>query len=118
MDDYVKPSLWSSLNHFILHASTNDLSSDKWSEEIARSTINLTTSIKDKKHVSIFNIIIQTGGKQSEEKTVEVNNCEEKNYYLIDNSKRIQRNYLNKNSYIYIKHRVTITPSIKKLRSC
>ena len=68
MIDYVKPSLQSSLNYFILHAGTNDLSSNKSSEEIARSIIDLATSIKGENHVSIFNIIIQTDGKQLEEK--------------------------------------------------
>ena len=59
MHDYVKPSVRSSLDHFILHVGTNDLSSDKSPEEIARSIIDLATSVKNEKHdVSISNIII------------------------------------------------------------
>ena len=41
MHDYVKPSVRSSPDHFILHVGTNDLSSDKSPEEIARSIIDL-----------------------------------------------------------------------------
>ena len=84
-----------------MHVVANDLSSDK-SPEIARSIIDLATSIKNKKHdVSISNIIIRADDKKLEEKRCEVNSflgklCKEKNYYLIDLSTRIKRNYLNK----------------------
>ena len=102
MNDYVKPSVRSSPDHFILHVDTNDLSSDKSSEEIARSIIDLATSIKSENHdVSISNIIIRADDKKLEEKRCEVNNflgklCKENNYYLIDHSTRIKRNHLNK----------------------
>ena len=102
MNDYAKPSVRSSPDHFILHVRTNDLSSDKSSEEIARSIIDLATSVKNKKHdVSISNIIIRADDKKLEEKRCEVNSflgklCEEKSYYLIDHSTRIKRNHLNK----------------------
>ena len=101
MNNYVKPSLRSNPDHFILHVGTNDLLSDKSSEEIARSIIDLATSIKNEKHdVSISNII-QEDDKKLEEKRCEVNSflgklCKEKNYYLIDHSTRIKRNHLNK----------------------
>ena len=101
MHDYVKPSTRSTPDHFVLHVVANDLSSDK-SPEIARSIIDLATSIKNKKHdVSISNIIIRADDKKLEEKRCEVNSflgklCKEKNYYLIDLSTRIKRNYLNK----------------------
>ena len=77
-------------------------SSDKLPEEIARSIVDLATSIKNEKHdVSISNIIIRAGDKKLEEKRCEVNSflgklCKEKNYYLIDHSTRIKRNQLNK----------------------
>ena len=59
MHNYVKPSVRSSPDHFILHVGTSDLLSDKSLGEIARSTIDLETSIKNEKHdVSISNIII------------------------------------------------------------
>ena len=102
MNDYVKPSVRSSPDHFILHVGTNDLTSDKSSEEIARSIIDLATSVKNEKHeVSISNIIIRADNKKLEEKRHEVNSflgklCKEKNYYFIDHSTRIKRNHLNK----------------------
>ena len=102
MHDYVKPSVRSSLDHFILHVGTNELLSDKSPEEIARSITDLATSIKNEKHdVSISNIIIPADDKKLEEKRCEVNSflgklCKEKNFYLIDHSTRIKRNHLNK----------------------
>ena len=71
MHDYVKPSVRSSPDHFILHVGTNDLSSNKSPEEIARSIIDLATSIKNKKHdVSISNIIIRAEDQKLEERGV------------------------------------------------
>ena len=102
MHDYVKPSVRNSLDLFILHVGTNDLSSNKSPEEIARSIIDLATPIKYKKHdVSISNIITRADDKKREEKRCEVNSflgklCKEKNFYLIDHSARIKRNHLNK----------------------
>ena len=101
MNDYLKPSVRSSTDHFILHVGTNDLSSDKSSEEITRSIIDLATSIKNEKYdVSISNIIIRADDKTVEEKRFEGNSflgklCMEKNCYLIEHSTRIQRNHLN-----------------------
>ena len=64
MHDYVKPLVRNSPDHFIFHVGTNDLSSDKSSEEIARSITDLATSIKNEKHdVSISNIIIRAADK-------------------------------------------------------
>ena len=79
-----------------------DLSSDKSAEEIARSIIDLATSIKNEKHdVSISNIIIRADDKKLEERRCKVNSFlgklwKEKNFYLIDHSTRIKRNDLNK----------------------
>ena len=102
MNGYAKSSVRSSPDHFIFHVGTNDLSPEKSSEEMARSIIELATSIKIEKHdVSISNIIIQADDKKLEEKRCEVNSflekvCNEKNYYLIEHSTRIKRNHLNK----------------------
>ena len=41
MNNFVKPSVKRCPDHFILHVGTNDLPSDKSSEEIARSIIDL-----------------------------------------------------------------------------
>ena len=68
MNDYVKPSVRGSSDHFFLHLGTNDLSSDNSSEGIARSIIDLATSIKNEKHVSISNVTIRADNKKLEEK--------------------------------------------------
>ena len=78
MNDYVKPSVRSSPGNFNLHVVTNDLSSNKLSEEIARSITDLKTSIKNEKHdVSISNIIILKTSKKLEERGVNIflGNC-------------------------------------------
>ena len=104
MNDYVKPLVRSSPDHFTLHIGTNDPLSDKSSEEIARSIIiiDLVTSIKnEKRDVTISNIIIRANDKKLEEKRCKLNSflgklCKEKNYYLIVHFTRIKRNHLNK----------------------
>ena len=71
MNDYVKPSVRSSPDRFILHVGTNDLSSDKSSEEIARSITDLAASIKNEKHdVSTSNIIILSRRQETRRKEV------------------------------------------------
>ena len=71
MHDYVKPSVRNSPDHFILHVGTNDLSSDKSPEEIARSIIDLATSAKNEKHdVGISNITIRADNKKTRRKEV------------------------------------------------
>ena len=82
MNYYVKPSVRSSPDHFILHVGTNDLSSEKSSEEIARSIIDLATSIKNEKHVSISNII-RTDDKKPEEKRREINSARRRTITLL-----------------------------------
>ena len=46
MNDYVKPLVRSSPDHFILHVGTNDLSSNKSPEEIARSITDLALTLQ------------------------------------------------------------------------
>ena len=59
----------------VLIIGAKNLPSDKSSEEIARSILDLATSIKNEKHdVSISNIIIRAGDKNLEEKKL----CKEK----------------------------------------
>ena len=112
MHEYVKSLVRSSPDHSILRVCTNDLSSDKSPEKIARSIIDLVTSIKNKTHdVSISNIIIRAGDKKLEEKRYEVNSflgklCKENNRYLIDNFTRTKRNHLNKGK-LHLNHKGT-----------
>ena len=102
MKDYVKPSLRSTPNHFILHVGTNDLNSNQTSEVIAKEIVDLATSLKNNQHdVSVSNIILRTDNSKLNAKRCEVNRilsqlCQERNMYLIDNSKKIKPNHLNK----------------------
>ena len=68
MHEYVKSLVRSSPDHSILRFCTNDLSSDKSPEKIARSIIDLVTSIKNEKHDN------HKYDKKVEEKRCEVNN--------------------------------------------
>ena len=102
MKDYVKPSLRSPPNHFILHVGTNDLNSNQTSEAIAKEIVDLATSLKKNQHeVSVSNIIFRIDNSKLNAKRCEVNRIlsqlfHEKNIYLIDHSKKIKSNHLNK----------------------
>ena len=55
MKDYVKPSLRSTPNHFILCVGMNDLNSNQASEVTAKEIVDLSTSLKNNRHyVSVF----------------------------------------------------------------
>ena len=102
MDDYMKPSLINLLHHFTLHVGTNDLSYEKSSMEIAESIINLTCRLKNEMHkVSVLTIILRTDEKKLKKKGMETNLhlkelSTEKNIFLIDNSRKIRTQQLNK----------------------
>ena len=103
MEDYMKPSLRNSPDHFILHVGggTNDLYSEKFSMEITGSIINLACRLKNEIHdVSVSTIILRTDDKKLNEKGMEVNLhlkelSKEKNIFLIDNSRKIKAQHLN-----------------------
>ena len=58
MKDYLKPSLRENPDHFVLHVGTNDLDSDRSPDLIAKSIVNVASSLKTDKHdVTILNII-------------------------------------------------------------
>ena len=58
MQDYLKPSLTESPDHFVLHVGTNDLDSDRPPDLIAKSIFDVASSLKANKHdVTISNII-------------------------------------------------------------
>ena len=85
MNDYIKPSRRGSPDHFILHVGTNNLSSDKSSEEIVRSKTDLATSIKNEKHdVSISTIMLRASDKKLEEKRCEVNSLLARRCKVVD----------------------------------
>ena len=49
MTDYMKPSIQANPNHFILHVGTNDLSSNRPPDEIAKTIIDLASKLKSEK---------------------------------------------------------------------
>ena len=60
MADYMKPSIRVKPNHFILHAGTNDLNSNRPPDEIAKAIIDLALELKSEKSgVSALSIIMR-----------------------------------------------------------
>ena len=50
MKDYLKPSLRENPDHFVLHVGTDDLDSDRSPDLIAKSIVNVASSLKTDKH--------------------------------------------------------------------
>ena len=102
MDDYKKPSIRDNPDHFIIHVETNDLNSEVPPKSIAESTVDLAMSLKTESNdVSVSNIILRTDNSLLNQKGCEVNShlkdlCEERNLYLIDNTKKFRSHHLNK----------------------
>ena len=90
MKDYLKPSLRENPDHFVLHVGTNDLDSDRSPDLIAKSIVDVASSLKTDKHdVTISNII--TRNDRFMAKANEVNKCLtelcfERNFLLIGHS--------------------------------
>ena len=102
MKDYIKPSQRENSDHYILHVGTNDLCLDRLPELIAKSIIDLALTLKNESHdVSVSNIIVRNDSDTLNKKGCEVNAvlmemCREKNIYLIDNSKKVKPQHINK----------------------
>ena len=59
MKDSMKPPLWENPDHFILHVGTLGLNMERSPELIAKSTVDLVTTLKGNAHdVSVSNIPI------------------------------------------------------------
>ena len=90
-----------SVKHFS-GAKTNDLCLDRSPELTAKSIIDLALTFKSESHdVSVSNIIVRNDSDTPNKKGCEVNAilielCKEKNIYLIDSSKKIKPQHLNK----------------------
>ena len=86
----MKPSFRNSPDNLILHVRANNLSSEKFSMEIAESTRNLACRLKSKiRDVGVSTIILRTDAKKLNEKGMEVNLplkelSKEKDIFLID----------------------------------
>ena len=102
MEDYLMPSLRENPDNFILHVGTNDLNSQRSPELIAKSIAHLVASLKNENQdVSIPNIIARTDNQELRENAITINKalseiCRERNLHLIDNSKKIKQQHLNK----------------------
>ena len=97
MKDYMKPSLRENPDHFILHVGTNDLNTERSPELIAKSIVDLATTLKgNSRDVSVSNIIVRTDNSNLNEKGCEVNAhlremCKERKLNLINHSKKTKQ---------------------------
>ena len=102
MKDYIKPSQRENSDHYILHIGTNDLYLHRPSELIGKSVIDLALTLKSESNdASASNVIVRNDSDTLNKKRCEVNAiwtelCKEKNIYLIDNTKKIKPQHLNK----------------------
>ena len=82
--------------------SQRDLCLDRSPELIAKSIIDLALTLKNESHdVSLSNIIVRNDSDILNKKGCQVNAvlmemCREKNIYLIDNSKKVKPQHINK----------------------
>ena len=100
MVDHVKPTLRECKpDHLILHVGTNDLNSESTSSQIARSIIDLATSlISDNCYVSVSGIVPRNDGlnnKASEVNNKLINMCKTRNIPFIDHVAIDPTNHLN-----------------------
>ena len=99
MADYMKPWLRAKPNHLILHAGTNDLNSNRSSDEIAKAIVDLVSELKSAKFsVSISSIVmrvIELNKKGSQDNHHLKEMCNRKNFFLIDHSKKFKAIHLN-----------------------
>ena len=109
MKNYLNPSLRENPDHFVLHAGTNDLDSDRSPDLIAKSIVDVASSLKFNKHdATISNTI--TRNDRFMAKVNEVNKCLtelyfERNFLLIDHSKTLKSQHLN-GSKLHLNRRV------------
>ena len=74
MNDYVKPSIRTKPDHFILHVATKDLISDSTPTEVARKVFDIAGRLKsDNCDVTISELIIRIDNPDLDKKRTEVN---------------------------------------------
>ena len=102
MKGYVKLWLRENPDHFILHIDTNDLNTERSPEPTAISIVDLATRLKgNSRDVIVSNILVRTNNSNLNEKGCEVNAhltemCKEWKLNLINHSKKIKPDYLNR----------------------
>ena len=114
--DHMKPSMREKPDHTILHVGTNDLNSDRPSNLIGKSIVDLAITLKNNsQNVSISNIIMRNDSFN--EKAMEVNGylkqlCIEKNIFLIDHTKTIHSRNINRSKLHLNKSDIIILSNI------
>ena len=99
--DYMKPSIQTKPNQFILHVHTNHLNSNRPPDVIAKAIIDLASELKSEKSgVSVSSIIMRADKPELNKKGSEVNHhlkemCNRKNFYLINHSRKNKASHLN-----------------------
>ena len=69
MKDYANPSLQENPDHFILHVSRNDLNTERSLELIAKSIVDLGTTLKgNSRDARLSNIIVRGDNSNLNEK--------------------------------------------------
>ena len=102
MGDYKKPWIRDEPDNFIVHDETNDLNSKVSSKSVAESITDLAMSLKTESNdASVSNILLITDNSFLSKTECEVNShfkdpYEERNLYLIDNTKKLRSHHLNK----------------------
>ena len=110
--DHVKPIIRDKPDHIIFHVGTNDIPLDKDAGDVAKSIVDLVMCGKSSTcDVSISNIITRKDKHQHKAKIV--NNhlkemCTNKNINLIDHSKNIKHQHLNKSKLHLTKRGINI----------
>ena len=106
MKDYMKPSLRENPDHFLLQVGTNDLNTERSPELIAKSIVDLATTLKGNScDESVSNIIVHTDNSNLNEKGCGVNAhltemCKERKLNLINRSKKIKPNHQNRDKLL------------------
>ena len=101
MKGYMKPPLRENPDYFILHVCTNEFNTERSPELIAKSIVDLATTLKgNSRGVSVSNIVVRTNNSNLYEKECVVNAhltemCKERKLNLINHSKKIKLNHLN-----------------------
>ena len=99
MKDHIKPSLREKPDHIVFHVGRNDLVSDRPPDLIAKSIVDVASSMKNENNdVTVSNIIARAD--LFKKKANEVNDYlsklfMERNIYLIDHSKTLKAQQLN-----------------------
>ena len=99
MKDHIKQTIRERPDYIVLNVGTNILVSDRPPDLIAKSIVDVASSMKNENHdVTVSNII--TRANHLKQKANEVNDylsklCMERNIYLIDHSKTLKTEHLN-----------------------